>query len=159
MTILPLAAAKAHLHLQPDYPDEQVAPYLASAEDAVQQFLNRRVFADAGSLQSAVEALPVALTAAASAHADAVTVANLLEDAVAKAMALEHACATYAAAQARARETYAGIVVNGSVEAAIRLVLSHLFENREQNVVGAPVASLELGSFEFLWPYRVGLGV
>ena len=46
MSIIDIDVARAHLRLEPDYPAQQVQPYLDAAEDAARQFLNRRIFAD-----------------------------------------------------------------------------------------------------------------
>lgn len=54
MTLVSLEEARFHLRAEPDYPAEQIALYLAAAEEAAQEFLNRRVFADQGSLDAAV---------------------------------------------------------------------------------------------------------
>ena len=53
----------------------------------------------------------------------------------------------------------APMVCNDLVRAAILLTLGHLWENREDNVVGATVAELKVGAAQLLAPYRKGLGV
>lgn len=51
------------------------------------------------------------------------------------------------------------IVCNDLIRAAILLTLGHLWENREDNVVGAIVAELKVGAAQLLAPYRKGMGV
>jgi hypothetical protein len=45
------------------------------------------------------------------------------------------------------------------IRAGVLLILGHLFENREDTVAGATVASLPQGSRVVLMPYRVSMGV
>ncbi|PVY81061.1 gp6-like head-tail connector protein [Cupriavidus alkaliphilus] len=51
------------------------------------------------------------------------------------------------------------MVANMQIQAAILLILGHLYSNRENTVVGATVAELPQGAHDMLWPHRVGLGV
>jgi uncharacterized phage protein (predicted DNA packaging) len=55
-----------------------------------------------------------------------------------------------------------GIVINGPIQAAMLLLIAHLYENREA-VVGVRDAGntveLPLGVMHLLQPYRIGLGV
>lgn len=58
MNLVSLDEARFHLRVEPDYPAEQIALYLAAAEEAAEQFLNRRVFASQPELDAAVAADP-----------------------------------------------------------------------------------------------------
>lgn len=51
------------------------------------------------------------------------------------------------------------MVANIEVQAAVLLTVGHLYNNREDVVIGAAVADLPHGARDFLQPYRVGLGV
>lgn len=51
------------------------------------------------------------------------------------------------------------MVINGSVKAAMLLILGHLYANRENSVVGVSSQDLPMGAHSLLWPYRIGLGV
>ena len=51
------------------------------------------------------------------------------------------------------------IVINPSIIAACLLILGHLFEHREDVIIGATTAKLPRGSEHLLFPYRIGLGV
>jgi hypothetical protein len=158
MSVITLASAKAHLRLESDYPDVQVQGKLDAAESAAAQFLNRRVFADQAALDAAITAVPAALVAAGVAYQAALTTAGEIEDGVARCAAEGHALRVYRDAQTLANETYAGIVINPQIEAAILLTLGHLFENRQDVQQGA-VQQLPIGAEQLLFPFRVGLGV
>lgn len=158
MAIIDLDVARAHLRLEDDYPEEQIEPKLAAALSAAAQFLNRRIFEDVAALDTAIAAVPAALTAAGVAHQTACEAAGAMEDYVASCAAHAHADRVYKTARVTARETYEGIVINPQIEAAILLTLGHLFENRQDVQQGA-VAQLPIGSTELLFPFRVGLGV
>lgn len=54
---------------------------------------------------------------------------------------------------------YDAVTIPPSARAALLLLLGHLFENREDSVVGKSVASLPNGAFNLLQPFRRGLGV
>lgn len=157
MSLIPLAAAKVHLRVEDDYPDDQVAPKLAAAEARAAQFLNRALFASSEARDEAIAAVPAALTAAAGAHAAALAAAAGLEDAAARTLLIEAAERTYCEARTAARETLAGIVLTDDIRAAILLQLSHLFVNRTDVTVGATQA-LVYGSQYLLMPYRIGWG-
>lgn len=51
------------------------------------------------------------------------------------------------------------LVANTEIQAAVLLTVGHLYNNREDVVIGAVVAELPRGALDFLRPYRVGLGV
>lgn len=51
------------------------------------------------------------------------------------------------------------MVINGAVQAAMLLILGHLYANRENTLVGVSAQELPMGAHSLLWPYRVGLGV
>lgn len=51
------------------------------------------------------------------------------------------------------------MIANAEIQAAVLLTVGHLYENRENTVVGLSAVELPHGAREFLQPYRVGLGV
>lgn len=159
MSLIDLPIAKAHLRLEEDYPDEQVTLYLNAAESMAAQFLGRRIFADQDALTEAITAVPGELITARTAYDDAITAANEIEDCVAREFADRHACGNYLRAQTIATETYLGIVIDDMIRAGILLTLGHLFENRQDVVVGTIATEMPLGSRQVLMPYRVGWGV
>lgn len=158
MSLITLATAKAHLRLESDYPDAQIQGKLDAAESAAAQFLNRRIYADGAALIAATAAVPAALAAAGTAYAAAMTAADAIEDQVARCAAQGYALRVYRVAQIDAGETYAGIVINPQIEAAILLTLGHLFENR-QDVQQGSVQLMPIGATQLLFPFRTGLGV
>ena len=164
MSLIDLPTAKAHLRLESDYPDEQVQGKLDAAEKAAAQFINRRVFVDAASLNTAILAVPASLTAAGTAYADAITAADAIEDHGARCAAREYACEVYRQARTAAWETYAGISKQDVerwplFEAGALLILGHLFENRQDVVTGVTATQMPNGSGYVLFPLRAGLGV
>lgn len=52
-----------------------------------------------------------------------------------------------------------GIVAKPSIKAGTLLMVGHLYENRENAVIGAPVSTIPNGAEYLLYPYRIGLGV
>lgn len=158
MSIVDLSTAKAHLRLEDDYPDSQVLPKLEASERMAAEFLNRRIYGADSELATAVSGVPTALVAAGAAYQVALTTADAIDDEVARCAAQGYARRVYREAQAAAGETYAGIVINQQIEAAILLTLGHLFENRQDVQQGA-VQQLPVGATQLLFPFRVGLGV
>lgn len=64
----------------------------------------------------------------------------------------------YATELAQGLDT-AGIVINPAIQAALLLIVGHLYANREDVLAGVSVAQLPNGSQYLLMPYRVGMGV
>lgn len=156
MSLIDLPTARAHLRVEDDYPEAQVALYLNAAERLVAEFLNRRIYADADLLATAVAGVPAALTTASTAYDTAREVAYDIEDATTQEHALTYAERVFTEAKRLARETYAGIVINETLEAAILLTMTSLHEHRgdDGTVPGLPRAARDLAH-----PFRVDLGV
>lgn len=53
------------------------------------------------------------------------------------------------------------MVVNASIKAAILLTFGSLYRNREDVITGTSAAAVKIpmSAEDFLWPWRVGLGV
>lgn len=64
----------------------------------------------------------------------------------------------YANALAMGTDT-TGIVINAAIQAALLLIVGHLYANREDVLAGVSVAQLPHGSQYLLQPYRTGMGV
>lgn len=156
MSLIDLATARAHLRVEPDYPEAQVALYLNAAERLVAEFLNRKVYVDDSALAAAISATPAALTAASDAYDAAMDAAADIEDSRTQEEAQRYACRARDAARTLARETYEGIVVNAAIEAAILLTMTSLHENRGDD--GKPPA-MPKAAEQLAFPFRVGLGV
>ena len=152
MSIIDIDVARAHLRLEPDYPAQQVQPYLDAAEDAAMKFLNRRIFADQAAKDAAVAAIDLA--AAKRALDDAIEAAEALTDPVARQAAIEYAHYVYRQALSEADETFRGVVMNPQIQAGILLIAAHLFEHR-----GDAQAAIPEAAYMLLYPYREGLGV
>lgn len=143
MSLVTLAEALLHLRAESGAEDTLIQALLNAAELSTVAWLNRRVYADSGSLAAAVGAAPAALTAATAAYAAAFAAAELIDDETESDIALTAAERAYAAAQTVAKQTNAGLVMNDAIKAAILLTVGHLYANREatgsQNVVELPM--------------------
>jgi hypothetical protein len=156
--LIDLPTAKLHLRVDGTAEDAILPLYIGAAEQSAMEFLNRKVYADQAALTAAVAAVPASLTAATATYAAAMTEADLLADLAEREFAYFVAAEAYLASRALAREICAGMVVNDAVKAAVLLMTGHLFENRENVVVGAPATELPMGAKAIMQPYRVGLG-
>lgn len=138
--------------------DPQLALYARAAERAVMHFLNRRVYANQEELDDAQAQAALDVSVVESAYDAAVTSAYELESVDARSAALRVALAEYNRAKDEIVEIERGIVVEPDIKIGILFVLGHLFRTRE---AASPerVQMVELGAYQFLWPYRVGLGV
>jgi len=145
-----------------DDEDDQITLYANAAEAAAIAFLNRNVYTDADALKAAIDGVPEAMATANAAKQAAYDAARGLEDATACCIACEAADYAYGLAVENARRTYAGMVVNDYIRAAVLLIAGHLYRNREEVVIGTSAVGavqLPVGAYTLLWPYRVGLGV
>lgn len=154
MPVITLDQARAHLRVEADYPAEQIQAYIAGAETAAANYLNRTVFANADARTTALDALPTALAAAHAAYDAAVAAAAAIEDPVARQATLDVARTRLSEAQASALRDMNGIVSNPSIVAACLLTIGHLYANRTDVVVGATVAELPNGARALLRPDR-----
>ena len=152
MSIISIDVAREHLRLEPDYPAQQVQPYLDAAEGAARQFLNRRIFADQAAKDAAVAAID--LVAAKQALDAAIKAAEAMTDPAAKQSATEYARYMYRQALSEADETFHGVLMNPQIQAGILLIAAHLFEHR-----GDAQAAIPEAAYMLLHPYREGLGV
>jgi len=155
--IITLPEAKLHLRVDHDDEDALITSKIIAAESLVCRYINRGVYADQNTLNTAKTAAPTALSAATVVYDAAIEAAALVESVVEKAAAIEAAEQEYLDAQTLARMARAGIVTNDSFKAAVMLVLGHLYEHREDVVVGVTVATLPNGAeylVEHLKVYR-----
>lgn len=155
--IITLSAAKLHLRVDHSDEDALITSHIKAAEALAMRFMNRNVYADQPTLDTAKAAAPAALTTATAAYDAAVIAAEALTNDVEKTAALEAAEQEYLDAQAVARMTRVGTVlakVDG-FEPAVLLTVGHLYANREDVVVGASVAQLPLGAQYLIEQYKV----
>jgi len=158
MSIVPLSEAKAHLRLEPDFPDAQLAGKLAAAEQRAAHFINRAIFASDTDLQTAIAAVPQQLADAGTAFRAALEAAAALPDQDAALLMKDAAWRAYTAAITAARETASGIVATEDIKAAILLTLGHLFNNVSDVEVGTIVTPMDYGAQYLLMPHRIGWG-
>lgn len=114
MPLVSLSLARKHLRVDDPDDDEMIAFYLAAAEDAAFDFMDRKAYADESALAAAV-----------------------------------------AAGTAGERP----MVAKPAILAAVLLMLGHLWENREDSVIGVSAVELPKGSRALLNPSRIGMGV
>lgn len=118
-------------HLRADAEDPRVQPMLDSAERWALERLDRNVYADQGSLDTAIAAAPAALAAAKAAYTAAMDVAAAITDTDLQIAAEGAALGRWMAAHATHDRAQTGIVVNADILAAILLKLEHLFEGAD----------------------------
>lgn len=159
MTILSIEEARHHLRVEPDYPQEQVTPYLEGAEELAQLYLNRRVYATPEALQAARQTVPGALQAAADTRRQAVEAAHAVQECAARSMVIVEAEEAYRRETDELRRILRGMVITPNIKTGILLTLGHLDENRETVARGISVTDLPKGAEYFLWPSRVGIGI
>lgn len=158
MTLLSLEDCRMQCRVDGEYDDTLLLALRDAAEDAVAAQLHRDVFPDAVALAHAQSVLPEELGAAEAAYQQALTAAGQLgsDSAQAKAM-VAVAQSQWNRAQLRAWRIREGIVVNGSILAAIRLTMGHLYAHREAVVSGVTATELPLGVEALVRPYRLVL--
>ncbi|WP_329767979.1 head-tail connector protein [Stenotrophomonas muris] len=154
MPLLTPEQCRAQCRVDGDYADAELEALLASAEDAAAAYLNRSMFADQAALDSALDAFPVDAAAAASAYSVAMAAADSEPDAAKAAAMRSVARQRKVSADLTLSRNLAGMVVNPSVVAAVRLTLAHLWENQGAVVIGATAIELPLGVTALLRPYR-----
>lgn len=153
MSLLTIDEARAQCRLESDYPAEQLQPYMDAADDAAAAYLNRTIYADQATLDTARDAVPATLGAAQDAYDASVTSADAIDNDAEAQATLDVASAKLADVKQAANRTINGVVVDASIKAAIRLTLGHLFANREAVVAGV-VMELPLGAQNLLRPKR-----
>ncbi|WP_164087162.1 head-tail connector protein [Stenotrophomonas maltophilia] len=154
MPLLTPEQCRAQCRVDGDYADAELATLLASAEDAAAAYLNRSLFSNQAGLDAVLDAFPAEAAAAASAYSAALAAADAEPD-TAKAEAMRSVARLRKASTDLAQSrNLAGLVVNPSVLAAVRLTLAHLWENPGAVVIGATAVELPLGVQSLLRPYR-----
>ncbi len=154
MSLVTLAQARAHCRVDPDYPAEQLAGYIAGASAAAQDYLNRAVFPDTESLQAARAGYSLAVGGAADARRTALTAADAIAGYEARCAAKRIAEVVHEEALRAADRALHGIVVNDAIQSAVLLTVGHLFANRSGVVIGASSIELDLGVKALLRPHR-----
>lgn len=157
MTMISMDAAKLHLRVVGNDEDADIELKLEAAEQSAVSYLNRNVYPDQVSLDTAIAAAPAAFAAARQAQLAATAAAALLTDHDERSMAQLAVAERWSGACLESIHTHRGIVINSAIKAAILLILGHLYENREDVVVGLSVAQLPLSATSLLRPHRIGV--
>ncbi|OZI31737.1 hypothetical protein CAL29_28100 [Bordetella genomosp. 10] len=155
MSLLTVEQCRAQCRVSDSDEDAELLDLLSSAEDAVAAHLNRNVYGTLSDLNVAMARLADNAAAAQDAYDQAVAAANAMNSPAAAAMARQVAEKKLADFRLDAQRTIDGIVANGSLLAAVRLTLGHLYANREAVITGVTVTELPLGVPDLLRPYRV----
>lgn len=153
--LVDLDTAKLHLRVIGTDDDSLTALYISAAAKLAVGYIQRNIYADAPALAAAVTDAPVALAAATVVYDAAILAAEAMDAGVDQDMAVFAADEAYTVAKTAARMTHQGVVIDEQIQMAILLTVGHLFENREDSVVGLSVMALPMGSAYFLQPYRV----
>lgn len=161
MSVIDIDLAMKHLRAESEDVFD-VQSKLDSAEDAAEQFLNRRIYVDDAALGVAM-ATVVGLRSQYRLNLEAaLQAAGLIDNFDDRCMAESDARARHDESLRAAAMISRGIVLNKSITAACLLTLGHLWANREDAVTGintSSVIELPHGSRSLLVPYRVDLGV
>ena len=158
MSVIDIGLAMKHLLAEPE-DQVLVQAQLDAAEEAAQQFLQRRFFVDQAAVNAAKSETVQRTRAARDAYTAAITLADLPDN-------YEFRCRLREQARQSLADTYEsidmdeyGIVINAAITAACLLKLGHLFANREEVVTGTIATELPLASKSLLMPYRIRMGV
>ncbi len=158
MPLLTIEQCRQQCRADGEHDDALLGDLLASAEDAAAAYLNRSLYADPEGLDAALDSLPDGAANASQSYETAAVEAAAEADTAKAAAILSVAESRMGAWQLQAGRIMAGIVANGSILAAIRLTLGHLYANREDVVTGVSVAELPQGAKALLRPYRRVMG-
>ncbi|QQD28882.1 phage gp6-like head-tail connector protein [Pseudomonas simiae] len=158
MSVIDIELAMKHLLAEPEDQD-LVQSQLDGAEEAAQQFLQRRFFADQAAVELAKSTTLQRTQAARDTYRAALLVADAPENADDRCRLRERARQALADAFEAIDMDEFGIVINKGIVAACLLKLGHLFANREEVVTGTIATELPLTSKALLMPYRIRMGV
>lgn len=158
MSVIDIELAMKHLLAEPEDQD-LVQSQLDGAEEAAQQFLQRRFFADQAAVDLAKSTTLQRTQAARATYRAALLVADAPENSDDRCRLRERARQALADAFEAIDMDEFGIVINKGIEAACLLKLGHLFANREEVVTGTIATELPLTSKSLLMPYRIRMGV
>lgn len=154
-----LEMAKAHLRVVGPDDDADITPKADAAEKIAIAHLNRAVFTDKASLDTAIAQVPAALAAAQAAYVAACDAADLVDDSELRLMERSYATEVRRDARIAAQAVRNGLVIDSAITAAMLLILGSLWEAREDVVIGASVAALPFGAYAILNQHRKGPGL
>lgn len=152
--LIDLATAKLQASIDAGTDDALVTVYIGAAERFAVEYMQRNIYADQNALTAAIAAAPGALATATTAYEAAIAAADAMAEGVDRNMAVFAADDAYSKAQKAARLTHQGIIIDDNIRVAMLLTIGHLYQNREETVVGVSVAPLPMGAKYFLDFYR-----
>lgn len=148
MSITTLAQAK--LHLRVDHADEDalIQVYLDAAEQAVADLMDRNLYADSSALLAAQSVVAATLADAEATYNAAMALADAMDSDLETQAAEDAAGEVLRRAYQTARRTSFGVAMQDDIQAAVLLLVGHLYANREAttmnvatlNVVEAPMS-------------------
>lgn len=158
MSVIDIDLAMKHLLAEPE-DLVLIQAQLDGAEEAAQQFLQRRFFADQTAVDQAKADTVLRTQAALAEYKAALVIADAPENSEIRCRLREQARQALADAYEQIDLDQYGIVINAAITAACLLKLGHLFANREEVVVGGTAVELPQASKSLLMPYRIRMGV
>lgn len=158
MSVISIEIAMQHLRAEQD-DSAMVQAYLDAAEDTAERFMGRRIYADEEALAVAKASTAAAISLAYETWRSALDGAGAIVDEAEQADARRRADLELSSALSKLEMIEDGVVLNPSISAACLLIAGHLFEHREDVLVGSIATRLPMGSEALLYPYRIGLGV
>ena len=154
MSVTTLAEAKLHLRVTDSVEDTLLQTWLNASERAASQWMGRYLYADSGALTTAKSSVQTDLTAATASYESAITAAEALTNEVEQEIAIRAAMDAYSAAQAKARMTHFGVVVDENIKSAVLVTLGALYVSRDEDASQAEVDLPKTARF-LLQPYKV----
>lgn len=160
MSVIAIDTAMRHLRAEED-DRELVQLYLDAAEERVEAHLQRRFYADEIALEAARATVPALRQESLDRYRTrtdtqsryAVPAGSLTGETVRLSASIyQGEIDGYDAIEQ-------GLVINKAITSACLLILGHLYENRENTVIGVSATPLPMGALFLLEPYRAGLGV
>ncbi len=158
MSVIDIDLAMKHLLAEPE-DLVLIQAQLDGAEEAAQQFLQRRFFADQAAVDQAKADTVLRTQAALAEYKAALVIADDPANSEIRCRLREQARQALADAYELIDLDEYGIVINAAITAACLLKLGHLFANREDVVVGGTAVELPQASKSLLMPYRIRMGV
>jgi hypothetical protein len=151
--------AKAQCRVTHSLEDDLITQFVAAAERACIERMDRYVYVDADALAAARTAATTTFAAASDAYQAALTAAAALPDGDVHDAAIFLANADFRSARAIMQRTYLGKVVDEQFTQAVLLLTEHYYNNRGASSVGVTVQEIPLGVDALLAPQRAQLGV
>lgn len=131
-----ITITQARDHCKTDAVDDvMLIVYANAAEKVCAQLANRALFVTQAALTTAIDTVPTTMTAAFTAHTNAMTAAASLDENN-RLFAEDKAAAALRSARVAASNIVHGIVADNDIIAAILLTTGHFYRNREEVVVG-----------------------